>query len=98
MFDYDGPSKSSEFLGECVTKLAVIVGSKNSTKIFDILNNKGGNGGKIILRAEKVNACNDGITLRLQGINIKDMRFWTKTSPFLIFYRSTENKQPIKVY
>lgn len=74
------------------------MGSKNSTLIMDIKNKKQKMTGKIILRAEKVNLCNDEVTLKFHGSNIKDLRFWSKSSPFLVFYRASENKQQIKTH
>ncbi|KAL4499199.1 hypothetical protein ABPG72_006785 [Tetrahymena utriculariae] len=97
VFDYDGPN-SSDFIGEVNSTIAQIVGSKNQTLILDLKDNNGRYGGKIILRAEKVNLVNDEIYLRIKGKGIKDLRFWGKSCPFLIFYRSSENKQPIKVF
>lgn len=41
--------------------------------------------------------CNDEIFLKVNGRKLKDLRFWSKSSPFLVFMRSSENMQPIKV-
>ncbi|EGR31748.1 hypothetical protein IMG5_102480 [Ichthyophthirius multifiliis] len=96
VFDYDSPT-SSDFIGDCHTTIGKIVGSKNCTLVLDLKDKKDKFSGKIIIRAEKVNQCNDEIILKIQGKKIKDMRFWTKSSPFLVFSRITENNFPLKV-
>lgn len=97
VWDYDSPT-SSDFIGEAQTTIGKIVGSKNQTLILDLKDNKQKYGGKIILRADKINQCNDSIYMGIQVKNIVNSRWFSKGNPFLRFIRTTENQFNVQVH
>jgi hypothetical protein len=98
--DIDGPGQF-DYIGHAETKLGTIVGAKNSTLILPLVdrNNNKKQNGKIILRTEKVQECNEMLTLNYCAKNLKCVMGWFSTSnPYLKFFRSREDGNWIKVH
>lgn len=78
---------SFDFIGSATTNIGNIVGSKNQILVLDILGKDQKKNGKLIIKAEKVGSCRESLFFKLRGKNIKDLYFFSKTSPFLRFYK-----------
>ena len=77
-----------ELIGSSEFTLSKLVGSKNQTLILDILTESNQNNGKIALRYEKVENCNEYLITNISGQKIKNFTwFWSNSSPFLRFYK-----------
>lgn len=80
------------------TTIGKIVGSKNQTLILDLKDNKQKYGGKIILRADKVNMSNNSLYLSLSAKNVSNNRWFSKGNPFLRLIRTTQNQFNVQAY
>lgn len=80
-------AKSFDFIGSAATTIGNIVGSKNQILVLDLLGKDNKKNGKIIIKAEKVGTCRESLFFKVRGRNIKDLYFFSKTSPFLRFYK-----------
>lgn len=92
VWDYDSPTKS-DFIGECQTTIGVVAGSKNQTQIIELKDKSQKPGGKIILKLDKVNQCNDGLHLSMQIHNLVSQRWFAKPKPFVRFVRVSSQNQ-----
>mmetsp|Transcript_20767 Transcript_20767/g.18181 ORF Transcript_20767/g.18181 Transcript_20767/m.18181 type:complete len:196 (-) Transcript_20767:499-1086(-) len=87
IIDIDGPNKT-ELVGNVYTTLGEIVGSKNNTAIFDIVD-KGKSHGKLIIRSEKVSINNSNCHFQFAGISLMNTKGWfSKSSPLLRLSRT----------
>jgi len=98
VIDIDGPNKW-ELVGNVYTTLGEIVGSKNSTAIFDI-KNKNKVTGKLIIRSEKVNTKASSIVyFQIHGRKLTNKNGWFSTSsPYFKFARMTGDAGNVVVY
>lgn len=97
MYDYDGPGQQ-ELIGSCETTVHSIMGAANQTLISELKDSNGRITGKIILRGEEVVSCNDKVFLELNASKIDNVEFWSKSDPFLIFYRCREDGTWVRVH
>lgn len=96
----DSDGSSSELIGQLETTVGAIVGAPKSVLLQDIYNFKSKNSqGKIILKSEPVQDCNDVIFMKWLGIKLKNVDGWfDKSDPFLRFLRVGSDNMPTKVY
>lgn len=96
--DIDGPGKF-DYIGHVETTIGAIVGARNQTVILDLHDKKNKVSGKIILRSETVSLCREELQMQWSGIKLKNTAGWfSKSSPFLRFFRSREDGNWIKVH
>lgn len=89
--DDDGKG-SFDLIGVCETTLGGIVGAKNSTLILDLTDKAKKPFGKIIMRCENVQDCNDIIFMKWIGSKLMNTDGWfDKSDPFLRFNRIRED-------
>mmetsp|Transcript_15062 Transcript_15062/g.12774 ORF Transcript_15062/g.12774 Transcript_15062/m.12774 type:complete len:150 (+) Transcript_15062:255-704(+) len=97
VIDIDGPNKW-ELCGHVHTTIGDIVGSKNSTGIFDIKNKNKVNG-KLIVRTERVNATETHAAFQLSARKLRNKNGWFSTSsPYFKFTRMTGDAGNVVVY
>lgn len=73
----DSDGSSSELIGQLETTVGAIVGAPKSVLLQDIYNFKSKNSqGKIILKSEPVQDCNDVIFMKWLGIKLKNVDGW----------------------
>ena len=97
VYDYDGPGQQ-ELIGTSNLTIHQIMGAANQTLIEDLKDSNERVTGKIILRGEEVMYCNDKVFLELYASKIDNVEFWSKSDPFLVFYRCREDGTWVKVY
>lgn len=92
VWDWDSPTKS-EFLGSIESTVGAIVGARNQTLVLDLKDRNSKNGGKIIVRAEKIGTCRESILWQWTGVSLMNTRWLcSKSSPFLRFFKRRENE------
>jgi len=92
-----GPGKS-ELCGYVETSLGEIIGSKNMTGIFSILD-KGKTKGKLIIRAEKVRENHSTVDFSIHGKNLMNTKGWFgKSNPVLKLCRMAGDSGFVTVY
>lgn len=76
-----------------------MMGSRNQTLVLDLLDkNKKNRTGKLISRCERQGLCRETAYFNISGSKIADLHMFSKTSPFLEFYRIREDNQVLKVH
>jgi hypothetical protein len=98
VLDYDNTTHS-EMIGHVTTTLHAIMGAKGQTLILDIaVEGKKKPTGKLIIRGEEVAGCSDVLWLDLAANNIENVEWFSKSDPFLIFYRLREDGTWLRVH
>lgn len=97
VWDYDSSTKS-DFLGSAESTVGAIVGAKNQTLVLDLKDKSSKDGGKIIVRAEKVGTCRENIHWQWSGVKLMNTGWlFSKSDPVLRFFKRRENEW-LKVY
>lgn len=100
IYDVDSPNSSldhQDYLGGIECTLGEVFGSSGG-KLEKALQGAGKNAGKIIVRAEEVSACNDSVTLQIEGKKLDKKDFFGKSDPFLVFSRKNEDNSVTVVH
>jgi hypothetical protein len=95
--DVDGP-RSFNFIGDCTTTLAKIMGSKSQMEILELFDRQKRNTGSLIVRAEKVGDNWDKLSFKIKCSKIPELYWLSKTSPFLRFYNCRDDYFWVKVF
>ena len=96
VIDVDSSSKSDDLLGEVFFELGDIVGGRKNPLKLPLQDNKGNKkgSGDIYVRYERPTNNNMNYTFGFIGHSIKNIKFFSKSSPFLRIFRLTDLSQP----
>lgn len=94
---YDVDSKSAnlskhDFLGQAHFTLGEVVGSLGSRSEKPLGGIPGKKCGIIIVKAEELNNCRESVMMQFCGNKLDKKDFFGKSDPFLVFYRSNEDR------
>mmetsp|Transcript_5817 Transcript_5817/g.8144 ORF Transcript_5817/g.8144 Transcript_5817/m.8144 type:complete len:557 (-) Transcript_5817:49-1719(-) len=100
--DVDHPSKGmkdQELIGEFVTTLGAVVGSRGSTVTKDLVHPSRKHNGSITIIAEEQQELKQTAFFRFSGHNLDKKDFFGKSDPFLVFHKmKMEDSSWIKVH
>jgi hypothetical protein len=105
VWDIDLNSHERDFIGRLETTMGKLMGSAKQTMLADLVCEAGNNRGKIVVRLDCVNTCNDDLVFKLKANLVPKTTMGCcngSNNPYFIISRARENNgqnsEFIKVY